>query len=126
MIDARIYQEGDESLIDARDSNYNYEMIALSSYVYTITKDDRPVTIFGCFYISEGVYYIWTIMSEDVRGHGIFLTKFASEILKQVAMREDVKVFKCTIDSAFPENIRWAGMLGFKPRGIFYAKEIRS
>ena len=75
--------------------------------------DGIPVAIWGSVKLWRHVAYVWTIISDDARGHGVELTKNIRITLGEYCKAH--KIIRCEsyIKPEMIENVRWAKLLGF-------------
>lgn len=81
---------------------------------FTFEQNGRPVAIVGAHRMWDGVAQVWSIVSDEVRGHGLELTKTIKDLLKIVFDTHGIRRGNILVDSSIRENIRWAELLGFK------------
>lgn len=87
---------------------------------YTFEDDGIPVAVIGCELIWTGVFNVWAIVSDQVRGSGLQLTKTAKELLEGHAKAAKAWRAQTVIKQDIPENIKWIELLGFKRESVMY------
>lgn len=115
----RKYRDGDVSAvcprIDALSQAINdVSFTALIGKTFTIEYDGVPVAVFGCHRLYVDVWQAWMHVSDDVKAHGVFFAKSVKRAFDKTCIKYNAKRINASIDAAFPDNIRFAELIGFK------------
>ena len=76
--------------------------------------DGIPVAILGIRKLWPGVAAIWSIISNQIRGHGLELTRASIAILNDYAKAQEIRRYEAAVKSDIEENGKWLTLLGFK------------
>jgi len=83
----------------------------------TFLVDDEPVAIFGGFFISQGVFQVWSLMSESVRKYPLAFHKSVKEMIDHWFERLNMTRMQMSVRVDHVEGARWAELLGFSCEG---------
>ena len=125
----RPYREGDLESITRRsrddfgpDDFENTKEMCERDITFTFEIDGVPVAVCGCTMIQKGVKRFtptgtaqcWTVISDQVRGHGVELTKKIRHMIDDYCKAHDVGRMQTYIRPSISENARWIELLGFR------------
>jgi hypothetical protein len=117
----RPYRPGDYDHIRHRPQDSYGEFAKTSIRLMCETKatlvaehDGIPIALWGAVKLWTGVAYVWSIVSDEARGHGIELTKMVRNTLDEYC--EANKIIRCEsyVKAALKENVKWVQLLGFQ------------
>ena len=113
--------DSDISLIAARKELVQADSVALSRMLdtshgncHTFLVGRQPVAIVGASRLWAGVWQVWAIVSNAVRGHGLYFTKGCKIILNSSAVAFKVRRYNAIVGTKDSEYIRWLNTLGFE------------
>ena len=87
---------------------------------WVLSNDDGPVALWGCQALWPGCAQMWTIIDQErVQGHGVWLTKQARKLLRQVSSENDYRQIRAM--SLSPRDADWLKLLGFEMEGVWLA-----
>ena len=81
---------------------------------YVGEVDGVPVALWGTQIIWKGVVHVWTLITDDARGHGLSLTKTIKRMLDEFCIANNIVRCESVVKSDIEENIRWLKTLGFE------------
>ena len=99
----------------------NTRAICEKNVTFTFEHDGIPVAVCGCEVLQRGVTFhplsgsaqCWSIISDDVRGNGLGLTKAIRNMIDDFAKSNNIGRMQAVIKPQIRENIRWIELLGF-------------
>ena len=120
MVKLRPYRPGDLDVIQRRPQDYSCDemdeqtkLLGEIDVSFTIEVDGVPVALFGVQKLWTGVAHAWSIISDDVRGHGLTLTKTCHKMIDDYAEANGIWRVQVTVQSDLTENKRWVEAMGF-------------
>ena len=123
----RPYRQGDlEHLIRRPHDDYgpesweNTKLMCDEHPTYTFEHDGIPVAVIGLQLLWTGTAHAWTVISDQVRGNGITLTKLTKELLEGHAKALKVWRVQAYVKEDVKENTKWIELLGFKRESVMY------
>lgn len=87
---------------------------AVNGFTYTFMNKEAPAAIVGGNILWPGVCQVWAVISDKIRKHGIYLTKATDEILRQGAIKHNIRRYHCIVHGGTQENVRWLYSLHFE------------
>jgi RimJ/RimL family protein N-acetyltransferase len=117
----RPYQKGDITKIRIRigdDWGGFSENAVLSGLAYTLFENGKPVASGGIIPAWEGVGGAWCVISDDVRGQGLRLTRVAKDLMRSTMAIMKIHRLQAFVRTDQPEYRRWAEVFGFEVEGI--------
>lgn len=122
MLNVRPYTAGDRECIKVRNIDLGQDIIAenliLQSLSYTIFIGEEPVACGGVIPAGGGVVGCWTIISDNVRGQGLALTRKTKFLLADAMRCYDAHRAQMIVVPGKKEYMRWAKLLGFETEGL--------
>ena len=85
---------------------------------WTVLVDNVPVALYGFAESSPGVYDLWGVGTEELRGHGVALVKHVREILVLAFELLEVHRIQTTCRTDRPEYVRFIELFGFQREGV--------
>lgn len=92
--------------------------VAALSKSYTITWDEIPVSVTGCFKIYPAVWTCWMIVDERVRECGLGFARRSREAIKMACTDNGIIRLTTSVNAGNGENIRFARLMGFMPEFV--------
>ena len=83
--------------------------------------DNRPVAIFGCVILWDGVGEAWSLFSEQARRYPIAMTKGAFTFFDICEILFTLHRIQITVRSEDKRAMSWASFLGFREEGLLKA-----
>ena len=102
------------SAIVADEGALNHMLYSSKGNCHTFLVNGEPAAVVGASCLWEGVWQVWAMVTNEIRGHGLYFTKTCQLILDKSAKYYDVKRYNIIVDSTDKEHIRWAKLLGFQ------------
>ncbi len=113
----RHYEFGDLKDFKERDGDYlNYD----SSYQATddtyslVNETGQVVAVMGLVILHEGVAGVWAVISDDARGHGTAVTRYARKLIKRWLYIHVLHRIQALVRVDKEEYKRWIMLLGFE------------
>lgn len=117
-IDFRPYEEGDVYRIRIRNGDAMGELISIpDGEKWTMTKDGEPIACAGFMTVEDGIAVLWSFISDEARGHGLMLVRFARRLING-ALADEFHRIQCMVRADRPEYIRFARAIGLEPEGL--------
>lgn len=117
--DLRAIQQRSEGLVLSQ-SALDLQITTSMGNVHTFLVADIPAAIVAASFMWSGVWQVWAILSDLIRGHGISFTKSCEIILTESAKAFKVRRYNAVVDGTKPEYIRWIALLKFKYEFTMY------
>lgn len=90
-----------------------------SDLSWSIREDDNILACFGiCPMDEEGVGEMWAFISDDMRGHGIYIVKTITAILDNVMESGKFHRLESIVRADREEYIRFSKMIGLTVEGV--------
>ncbi len=113
------YTEGDVYQLNLREGDcLGVPPIDQPPPAWTMKKDGRPIACGGIVHIGGGVGVVWVQATDEVRGHGLKLCKFARKAVHVAFARMKFHRIQATVRTDRPEYCRWAELMGFEREGL--------
>ena len=93
-------------------------LVAHGSFMRTLEVDDQVIAVFGMKVRWAGVADVWAVVGEDARGHGLWLTRQARQLLDQFTQELALWRVGALVREDVVENRRWLEALGFEFEGV--------
>ena len=91
-----------------------------SGTCWALSNADGPVAIWGCQELWPGCAQMWAIIDhEGVQGHGVWFTRQARQLLRQVASENNYRQIR--VMALSPRDADWLKLLGFEMEGVWLA-----
>jgi RimJ/RimL family protein N-acetyltransferase len=84
----------------------------------TAFVNNKPVAVFGCVMIWNGVGEVWSLLSEESRRYPIAMTKAGIAFIDIVEILFRLHRVQITVKTSDARAIRWAKALGFQSEGV--------
>jgi len=113
----REYEYGDLINFKARDGDYlNYDAsYQADSTTYTLINEaNKVVAVMGLIILHEGVAGVWAVISDDARGHGIAVTRYARKLIKRWIHNYVLHRIQTVVRVDREEYKRWIRLIGFE------------
>ena len=113
------YTEGDVYKLDIREGDgLGIPPMDQPPPAWTMKKDGRPIACGGVVHVGGGIGVVWVQVTDEARGYGLKLCRFARIAMKIVF--EDMKFHRvqATVRADRPEYRRWAELMGFECEGL--------
>jgi RimJ/RimL family protein N-acetyltransferase len=112
------YTDGDVHLLDIRDGDgFGVPPKDERGPAWTMKKDGRPIACGGFVGIGDGMAVVWVMATDEVRGHGMKLCRFARNATKIVFETMGWHRIHAAVRVDRPEYQRWAELMGFEREG---------
>lgn len=83
----------------------------------TFLDGEKPVAIFGAFFLVPGVVYFWGLVSDDVKKKPLAFHKLARTLLNYYEKKQKVRRIQIDVKADFIEGQKWAKLLDFEYEG---------
>lgn len=111
VVVCRKSRQVDRVLLD----EYGEERVRKAAICHTIVVGDEPIAIFGGSPpTGVGLMYVWAVVTDGARGHGLALFREARRMMKDWHERPGVRRLFSWAPELAHENIKWMELLGFK------------
>ena len=113
------YTEGDVYKLDIREGDgLGIPPMDQPPPAWTMKKDGWPIACGGVVHVGGGIGVVWVQVTDEARGYGLKLCRFARIAMKIVF--EDMKFHRvqATVRADRPEYRRWAELMGFECEGL--------
>ncbi len=112
------YTKGDVHLLNVRDGDgFGVPPEDESGFGWTMKLDGKPIGCGGFQGIGQGIGVVWVMLSDEVRGHGLKLCRFA-RMATDIAFEEmGWHRIQAAVRCDMPEYQRWAELMGFECEG---------
>lgn len=84
---------------------------------WTMKKDGHPIGCGGFVHVDDGIGLVWMMMTDEVRGHGMKLCRFARRAVKIAFEEMGWHRIHAAVRVDRPEYMRWAQLMGFQCEG---------
>ncbi len=108
------YVLGDSASIDARIGDDWGIAGQADGMAYTLWDNDKPIACGGVLPVWDGVGSVWCVMSNDVRNHGLELTKKVRFLMNDTMEFYSMHRLNAIVSVNKPEYVRWARLMGFE------------
>ncbi len=116
MIDR--YRKGDVFALKIRDGDgFGVPPEDEVGFGWTMKKAGRPIGCGGFLDIGQGIGLVWVMLSDEVRGHGVKLCRFARTATEIAFEEMGWHRIQAAVRCDRPEYQRWARMMGFECEG---------
>ncbi len=116
MIDS--YTPGDVFALDIRDGDgLGIPPEDEVGFGWTMKKEGRPIGCGGFLDIGQGIGLVWVMLSDEVRGHGTKLSRFARKATDIAFETMGWHRIQAAVRCDRPEYQRWARLMGFECEG---------
>lgn len=85
---------------------------------WTMEKDGRVIAVMGITAVSGGIGLVWSFISDEARGHGKMMVKFAREKMKFALTEMRFHRLQAVVREDRPEYQRFAELMGFQKEGL--------
>lgn len=112
----RYYEYGDMDNFKEREGdyfNFDPQHQATNDTYSLVNEKDEVVAVMGFILFHEGVGAVWAVISDDARGHGIAVTRYAKTLLKRWINDYGLFRVQALVRVDRPEYKRWIKLLGF-------------
>lgn len=113
----RLYEYGDLNNFKERDGDYlNYDASyqANDDTYSLINEKNEVVAVMGLVVLHDGVAGVWAVISDNARGHGIAVTRFAKKLLKRWIYVYVLHRIQAMVRVDKDEYKRWIQLIGFE------------
>lgn len=112
------YTKGDAAKLNVRPGDgLGIQPEDQPSPAWTMKKDGHPIACGGFVDIGHGIAMVWVIASDEVRGHGRMLCRFARQAIDIVTEDLGWHRIQAVVRCDRPEYERWARLMGFEREG---------
>ena len=84
---------------------------------WTMKKDGKPIGCGGFQDIGQGIGMVWVMLTDEVRGHGKKLCRFARSATDIAFEEMGWHRIQAAVRCDRPEYQRWAELMGFEQEG---------
>jgi hypothetical protein len=89
-----------------------------TSLIYTFSVEGEPIAVIGASRIFEGVYEIWSVLSEKVRDHKFSFLKKVLSLLDFGHFNLGIYRYQMNVREGHPDVLKWAAALKMKCEGL--------
>ena len=117
MIELRGYLPCDVFEVQRRNGdfiNLDADVGEASVFAATFVSGTRPVGCVGGQVQWPGVAQIWAVLSDDLRGHGLAVTRACRRLLARECEKYAIRRVHCLVRADNGEYLRWISLLGFE------------
>ena len=118
MIAIRDYEEGDVFQLLLREGDAFGTVQDLPFPAWTMTQDDRPIACGGVVQAGQGVGNLWLFVTDEARGHGLKLSRFARKVVIRLFAVMRFHRVQTVIRADKKEYRRWAELMGFQQEAV--------
>ena len=115
------YEEGDVFRVKARDGDdLGGEFQEVAGPAWSLKDDDNNVYLsFGLLPSNEGkIGNLWAVVSDDARGHGIKMIKFARAVIDHALKEKGFARIQSIVREDKPEYYRFSQAVGLEAEGL--------
>ncbi len=118
-LDIERYRSGDLQWVNPKAGEItgdvrNITHLLHNSYSFTILKNNKPIAIICCSMMWDGFANLIALISDEVRGHGVELTKVCRDLLEVGHLQKNIRQYHAITDMLAEENMKWLELLGFE------------
>ncbi len=84
----------------------------------TILHESQPIAIFGGFFIGDGNYQVWGLVSDGVKKSPIAFHKAVQLLISEWFARLSIRRMQMSVQCGYEEGWHWAKSLGFRSEGV--------
>ena len=112
------YQAGDVFKLNIRDGDgFGVPPKDEVGFAWTFKKDSKPVGCGGFIDIGQGVGVVWVMATDEIRGHGLRLCRFAKMAVGIAFEEMGWHRIQAAVRCDRPEYQQWAELMGFQQEG---------
>ncbi len=93
---------------------------AMKENARTLEKDGRVLAIVAVAPIWTGVGTVWTLLSNEARGHGVALSFGVTRFIDMLMQERGFWRLQATVEKGDEAGLKWILRLGFKYEGTFF------
>lgn len=106
-----------EAWCDADFSDHWCKSMEGRIWAYTLMVDDIPVACVGLILQDWGKAEAWVLFSDSFKDHILTIYRIIKVGLKMAFSEKNLSRIQATIDTSYPETVRWIESLGFEYEG---------
>lgn len=91
------------------------EYLSAAGYAYSYFLDGELVGMAGIHCAYSGVGEAWAISTDKVNGARVSFHKAVARTIKDIVAAVPMHRVHCYVDATYPQGLRWAVSLGFRP-----------